>query len=242
MRAANARVRRGERVASPGAPGRAPEHADRAGRGETLRIEEAVVRDLSHELGNYFHKLYYWTDCIKSGATDPAAGASPSEMLEDLVHRMQDYLNVALEYFQPARLSRVAMSGDDLARAVETLLRGAGGDARVDVVCEKEAAAVRLMVDPTRLSTGLRLAARLLAGPGCSALQAHLRAARADGNDLLEIALTAERPPGMETRPSHRIVEWAVAGRMIELHGGELSINEERQGSAGCRLTLPLAS
>lgn len=242
MRAANARVRRGRPVASAEALGRAPERADRPGRGEPLRIEEAVVRDLSHELGNYFHKLYYWTDCIKSGVTDPAAGASPSEMLEDLVHRMQDFLNVALEYFQPARLSRVAMSGDDLARAVETLLRGAGGDAAVEVVCEDDAAAARLLVDPTRLSTGLRLAARLLAGPGCSTLQARLRAAKADGGNVLEIALSAERPVGPETRPSHRIVEWAVAGRMIELHGGELSINEERQGSTGCLLTLPLAS
>jgi len=37
------------------------------------------------------------------------------------------------------------------------------------------------------------------------------------------------------------VVEWAVAGRMLELHGGQLATNEERSGSTTCVLTLPLA-
>jgi hypothetical protein len=238
MRAANAPVRRG----GAASPRLAPEPpADEAARGRLVRIDEAVVHDLSHELGNYFHKLFYWTDYIKSGATDDGSGACPGEMLEDVVHRMQAFLNVALEYFQPAELRGVPVSGADVAGALESLLRGAGGEAAVEVVCDEDAGAARLVIDPTRLSSGLRLAARLLSGPGCAALRAHVRTSERAGRDVLEIELSVDGPGEPDARPSHRVVEWAVAGRMIELHGGELSTNEERRG-AGCLLTLPLAS
>jgi len=240
MRAANAPVRRG-RAARP-----TPEAPDKAAvqalPGRLVRIDEAVVHDLSHELGNYFHKLFYWTDYIKSGATDDGSGRCPGEMLEDVVHRMQGFLNVALEYFQPAELRCVPVSGADVAASLESVLRGAAGDAPVEVQCEADARAARLEIDPARLSTGLRLAARLVSGPACGALRANVRTAERRDRPVLEIELSAERPGEPDARPSHRVVEWAVAGRMVELHGGELSTNEERGGGAGCRLTLPLAS
>ena len=34
--------------------------------GSLVVVEERVLAEISHELGNFFHKLYYWSDYIKS--------------------------------------------------------------------------------------------------------------------------------------------------------------------------------
>ncbi|MEW6270816.1 MAG: hypothetical protein AB1689_16155 [Thermodesulfobacteriota bacterium] len=210
-----------------------------------MRIDEAVVHDLSHELGNYFHKLYYYTESVASGADPGDPEGSAAQKLGETVQRLQGFLNLALEYFQPARLNAVPMSAGDVARALEALLRGEHPEASVDVRCAPGAADAAVMIDPTRLSSGLRIVARQLAdaaGPGTT-LHAGIERRAAGGRGVLEIAIEAEGAVVDESRrPAHRVVEWAVAGRMIELHGGELVTNESRPGASGCVLTLPLSS
>ena len=207
-----------------------------------MRIEEAVVHDLSHELGNYFHKLYYWTDCIRSGASDLGPDTSPTDALDETMHRLQSFLNLALEYFQPVQLAPVAMPVTDVARALESLLRGESPEAAVEVRCGDDVAGARVRIDPPRLSTGMRIVARLLAGGAGTALSAVL-AVSGSTRDVLEIAVSASGgSPDAAARRAQRVVEWAVAGRMLELHGGQLVTNEGRSGSASCILTLPLAN
>jgi len=239
MRAANARLRhgRGDEPRPAAEPGATP-------RGELVRIDEAVVHDLTHELGNYFHKLYYYAESVTSLEGD-GADASAAEKLGETVQRMQGFLNLALEYFQPARLNAVAMSAADVGRALESLLRGENPEATIEVSCAPAVADAAVLIDPTRLSSGLRIVARQLGGSGGAGttLQADLQRRSTGGRGVLEIAIEARGARLDETcRPSHRVVEWAVAGRMLELHGGELITNETRPGQAGCTLTLPLSS
>jgi hypothetical protein len=203
-----------------------------------MRVDEAVVHDLSHELGNYFHKLYYWTDCVRSGADDPAAGASPADALDETLHRLQEFLNLALEYFQPATLNLMRLTVGDVARAFEAQIRGENPEAAVATSCGGEIAPAAVLIDTTRLSLALRLVARLLGG---SELQATF--GRTAPGDVLEIAVLAS---GASTeaaaRRAQRVVEWAVAARMLEMHGGDLVADEQRPGSASCVLHLPLAT
>ena len=35
-----------------------------------VRVDQEVLHDLNHELGNYFHKLYYWAEFIRAGDAD----------------------------------------------------------------------------------------------------------------------------------------------------------------------------
>jgi hypothetical protein len=217
------------------------QEADAPG-GRLMRIDEAVVHDLSHELGNYFHKLYYWTDCIRSGASDLGPDASPTQALDETMHHLQSFLNLALEYFQPGRLVPVSMPVPDVARALEGLLRGENPDSAIVVRCADDVAHARVHIDPQRLSSGMRIVARLLGGGSGTALSAVLDA-RSSAPDVLEIVVSATGgAPDAAARRAQRVVEWAVAGRMLELHGGQLATNEERAGSASCVLTLPLAN
>ena len=77
-------------------PAAAPE-GDAAG--DVIRVEEEVVRDLRHSIGNHFHKLYYWADRMGS-ETDSAARAGQAEELERAIQRLQDYIELALRYFE----------------------------------------------------------------------------------------------------------------------------------------------
>ncbi|HEY8516630.1 MAG TPA: hypothetical protein VIS07_14065 [Candidatus Binatia bacterium] len=222
--------------------GRRPEETVGGSGGQLVRIDEAVLQDLSHELGNYFHKLYYYTESVASGGDVDQLAA---QKLGETVQRLQGFLNTALEYFQPARLNPVAMSAGDVARAIEALFRGEHPEASVEVRCAPTAADASVMVDPPRLSSGLRILARQIAGAGGpgTTLHADLERRSSEDGGVLEIAIAREG--GVDDpsfRPSHRLVEWAVAGRMIELHGGQLIANESRPGASGCILTLPLSS
>lgn len=201
------------------------------------------MHDLSHELGNYFHKLFYWTDCIRTGVTDAEAGQSPTDALDDALHRLQSFLNQALVYFEPAVPNRIPMQGTDVAKAFEALLRTENPGAAVDIVCSPTVADATLQVDTARLSTGFRTIAHLLAsGAGTEfRLEADV-VAPGTKKARLQIALSATGGSAeAAARRAQRVVEWAVAARMLELHGGELEINEQRPGPVRCVLTLPLA-
>lgn len=238
MRVANARLRRGRGSAPRPRPERSPAPEAEAPGTRLMRIDEAVVHDLSHELGNYFHKLYYWTECIRSGAGDLGPDVSPADALDETMHRLQSFLNLALDYFQPAQLALVSMPVADVARALESVLRGENPDAQVAVRCAERVSDARVSIDTTRLSTGMRIVARLLGG-GETSLAATVDAS--DDGERLEIVVSASGTPDAAARRAQRVVEWAVAGRMLELHGGKLATNEERSGSTTCILTLPLA-
>ena len=92
----------------------------------------------------------------------------------------------------------------------------------------------------TRLAETLRSAAEthiaLLA-----TLEADV-AASGTQNERLQMVVSATGGSAeAAARRGQRVVEWAVAVRMLELHGGELETNEQRPGPVKCVLTLPLA-
>lgn len=242
MRAANARVRRARGTVTRHRPGATKAVPAEPPPGGLLRVDEAVVHDLSHELGNYFHKLYYWTDRIRSGGDEGENEPAPADALDEALHRLQGFLNLALGYFDAGTPNRIAMRGGDVAKALESLLRGENAGAAVEIEVAPPALDAPLTVDTTRLATGFRTIARLLgAGPG-TVLRLEADLAPAAGTDALRIALsTSGGSPEAAARRAQRVVEWAVAARMLELHGGTLESNEQRPGAARCVLTLPLA-
>lgn len=243
MRAANARVRRARGTVTRHRPEAAMPAAVEPRPGSLLRIDEDVVHDLSHELGNYFHKLFYWTDCIRSGVSDAEAGKSPTDALDETLHRLQAFLNQALVYFEPAVADGIRMTGMDVAKAFEALLRGENPGTAVEIECSPAVAEAALQVDTKRLSTGFRTIAHLLGAGADTALRLEADVVAADAKkSALRITLTATGGSAeAAARRAQRVVEWAVAARMVELHGGELHTHEERPGSTRCILTLPLA-
>ncbi|MBY0277122.1 hypothetical protein K2Z84_17450 [Candidatus Binatia bacterium] len=242
MRAANARVRRVRGTVSRRRPETTQSATVESAEEGLLRVDEAVVHDLSHELGNYFHKLYYWTDRIRSGGDDAETEVPPADALDEALHRMQGFLSLALNYFDAGAPNRIAMRGGDVVKALEAMLHGENAGAAVEVDVVPDAQNVALTVDTNRLATGFRTIARLLgAGPG-TVLRLEADVAAGGAGDVLRLTLSSSGgSPEAAARRAQRVVEWAVAARMLERHGGSLESNEQRPGAARCVLTLPLA-
>lgn len=243
MRAANARVRRVRGTVSRRRPEASTSATVEPSAEGLLRVDEAVVHDLSHELGNYFHKLYYWTDRIRSGGDEAGTEMPPADALDEALHRMQGFLSLALNYFDAGAPNRIAMRGSDVVKALEAMLRGENPGAAVEVEIAPVAQEVPLTVDTTRLATGFRTIAHLLGAGSGTVLRLEADLASAGGaDDTLRLTLSSRGgSPEAAARRAQRVVEWAVVARMLERHGGTLESNEQRPGAARCVLTLPLA-
>src|SRR3982750_4424563 len=46
----------------------APNQDSQLEQGNLVVVQERVLAEIAHELGNFFHKLYYWSDYIKGDA------------------------------------------------------------------------------------------------------------------------------------------------------------------------------
>jgi hypothetical protein len=103
-----------------------------------------------------------------------------------------------------------------------------------------------LLVDPGHLSRALEVAVRHLVtqiGPASAlgvGIACSMRAGRAGLEVGLRVRAPSEAPPLFRT--SEAGVEWAVAQKVVALHGGELVEQSEETGEKSIVLFLPLCS
>lgn len=223
-------------------PGRLEAHAEH---GSLVVVQERVLADISHELGNFFHKLYYWSDFIKTDSetakkTDSTAG----HMLERTIANLEEFLKVALEYFHPITLNFTKVPVGELLDGFMVHLRSHLNGNAIEVRRDAIEAPATILVDPTRISQAFRIALHhvhedLKLG---GALTVTLGTARRRDFDGLEMRLDVEprAPASSLFRGAEAGVEWAVAQKLIELHGGEIVERYETNGRKVVMIFLPL--
>jgi hypothetical protein len=87
--------------------------------------DERVLGEIAHEMGNHLHKLYYWTDYLRSqvaGRGEPEIAAV--DMLSGAVERLETFMRMILEYFAPARLCFTKVKVADLVGGLAAKLPG----------------------------------------------------------------------------------------------------------------------
>jgi hypothetical protein len=213
--------------------------ADPNGSEHLVPVDDEVLSDLRHSLGNYFHKLYYWADYLKSGADDLGPDVVPAEMLDRTLQNLESFLRVALEYFRQPDLSCVTLNGEELGRAVASVLRSAQAD-RGQVVARPGVERWHVAVDPSLFSEALGIAAkqiRFASGDESTILEGSVEPAPALERLRLELRLAAASAP--RARRDLGLIEWAVAGRLLEAHGGSLETINEDGLLAGCVIHVP---
>ncbi len=223
-------------------PARAEQRAEH---GSLVVVQERVLADIAHELGNFFHKLYYWSDFIKTdGETAKKADSTAGHMLERTIANLEEFLKVALEYFHPITLTFTKVPVDELLDGFMAHLGSHLNGNAVEVRRDEIDPPATILVDPTRISQAFRIALHhvhedLKRGGG---LTVALGAAKRRDFDGLEMRLDVE--PTSPTSPLFRGaeagVEWAVAQRLIELHGGEIVERYEANGRKVVTIFLPL--
>jgi hypothetical protein len=204
-----------------------------------IPVDQKVLSDLRHSLGNYFHKLYYWADYLKSGADDLGPDVSPVEMLDRTIQNLDSFLRIALEYFRAPELSFVTLTGEELGRAVASVLHSTKANP-ADVVARPGVEGFRVALDPSRFSEALGIAAkqiRAATGDETSTLVASVESAASRGALRLELRLAEGGAP--RAKRELGVVEWAVAGRILTAHGGSLESISEDGAIAGCVIHVP---
>jgi len=214
---------------------------------QQMLAQEKVLAEISHELGNFFHKLYYWSDYLKEKPSRQSADSTATQMLERTIRNLEDFLKVSLDYFHPTQLSftRMAVSElmDGLLFQVRTHLNGTP-------LTIAETAAWRgndaeLLVDPGHLSRAFEIAVGHLTkqvGAESTIAIGIERCVRRDCAGLeVEFHLRQPNQDSPLFRTAESGIEWAVAQKVVALHGGELS--ERMDGPEEKRLVifLPLS-
>ena len=208
-------------------------------------VQEKVLAEIAHELGNFFHKLYYWSDYLKEKPAK-SADSTAVQMLERTIKNLEDFLKLSLDYFHPTQLSFTRMGVGELLQGflvqVRAQLNGTPITVSDDDVWRREDAEV--LIDPGHLSRAFEVAVRHLTkqvGPESSVTIGIERSARRDRAGL-EVGFQLRQPN--EASPLFRTaeagIEWAVAQKVVALHGGELLERNEGPEAKSLVIFLPL--
>jgi len=209
--------------------------------------QEKVLAEIAHELGNFFHKLYYWSDYLKEKPTRKSSDSTATQMLERTIKNLEDFLKVSLDYFNPTQLSFSRMAVGEFVDGLLLQLRSQlnGTPVTVSDVGAWRVDEVELLVDLGHLSYAFEVAMRHLVkqmGPESSVSVSIERSARRQ-EDGLEVRFHIRQPN--EGSPLFRTaeagVEWAVAQKFVALHGGDLLERNEGPGEKQLVLFLPVS-
>lgn len=224
------RPRRAAEPAAKAALPPAPERPDFAAR------QARLLAEVSHELGNYFHKLYYWAELLRE---QRAGGESePAELLEHTIRELETFLKTALELFRPLSLATMAMSVGDVVASAQALLKRHVESSRCTWEDDAAGTAAMVDIDPGRFSFVLDALVRRVQGADTPAIVA--AATLADVREPDAFVLTV-RARGVRPVPSAvaAAIEWAVIERIVEAHGGTVEL--VATASERCvRLRLPV--
>ena len=205
-------------------------------------IGERVVADVRHEIGNYFHKLYYWADFLTESRNGRAGDVTATQMLEETIRGLEELLQATLEYVRPMTAAPIRMHAREVADGlVRQLANGLVGRSLTAAVDELVPSDRVLLVDPGRLSQLLAALARRVAAATDEARELEIRVT-AELRGAVEVL--AVRLSGCTAGTGHSTlteVEWATAENVARLVGGELTVHEGG-GRTTFALTLPLRS
>src|SRR5262249_18726971 len=192
----------------------------------SVPVQEKVLAEISHESGNFFHKLYYWSDHLREQRTRRPPDSTATEMLERTIRNFEEFLKMALEYFHPVQLSCLRMGVADVMTGLLNQTRGQLNGTPLTAVELGDWDGAAVMIDPGRFSQALLIAVRhLMQQVGAeSSIRVAVVAAERGGERGVEIGLALHDPastsPLFQTAAAG--VEWALAEKVVELHGGEL--------------------
>jgi len=227
----------------PNALPQEPEHGK--GQGSLVVVQERVLAEISHELGNFFHKLYYWSDYIKGDSegarnTDATAG----QMLERTIANLEDFLKVALEYFYPVTLNFTRVAVAELLEGFMTHLGSHVNGNQVQVWRDEIKEPASILVDPARISQAFRIVLHKVREDLKSGGALTVSMGKGWRRDFPGLEMRLEVEPKTPSSPLLRTpevgVEWAVAQKLVEMHGGEIVERYEMNGRRVMLIFLPL--
>lgn len=199
-----------------------------AGDAQIVVVRPQVVETVGHVLGNMFQRMYHLIEV--AGAGDAANATA----LETGTRKLEDFLQLVIDYFSPVALVLQHLPAAEVAQGLARQVSDSiGCSVRVDAKLPAES---RLLADPARLARSFWLLASQLRSdaPGQQVRVLGECSGRA-------IRLTVMLPASVvAAESSESEVRWAVAEKLLEMHGGTLRQRAMPTGGVLWEIALPL--
>lgn len=195
--------------------------------GHLVVVRTGVVENADHVFGNLFQRLYAGVGRLQ--ALEPVEG----ELLASSVRELEEALQLVLDYVAPFPPVFERFSVGEVAESLAQRLKGIAGLPVAMMV--EVAAGSGVLADPSRLGRAFDLLAMRFGE--CAAGQA-AEVSFEIGRDAILARLQCP-PPAGATRSSIGDLRWAVAEKLIELHGGSLEMMERDGGGLLWTISLP---
>jgi hypothetical protein len=193
--------------------------------------DDRILGEISHEMGNYFHKLYYWTEYLRDRNGYVAeADRTAFDMLEGTVERLEHFMRMILEYFAPARLSFTRLRAEDLVGGLRSRLIGR----KLKIEGDATVRSTAVLADAALIGHALRTIFETAAATLIDEDEMIVRLVVAQRREFrgIEIDFLAGRGAAAAKTLAQGI-EIAVAEKFIQMPGGELF--ERRADGTGPR-------
>ncbi|MFN8545945.1 MAG: hypothetical protein U0807_17315 [Candidatus Binatia bacterium] len=210
------------------------------GSGAAASEQEKVLADITHEVGNFFHRLYYWSEYLQAPRGHDPIDASAGEMLHATIRGLEGFLRRALEYFHPLELTRTSMGVGEILRALAVQVRGQASGAPLEVADLDGWSDAAVLVDPGRFTMAAQAVARHLADHLAADSTIAIRLGRHARTVAIEFIVHRARASSQQAATSG--LEWALAERIVQLHGGQLRDEPLVHHTKTVTLELPLAA
>lgn len=206
---------------------------------ENATAPDEVLREIRHELGNHFHKLYFWADLVEE--SEPASQDETTDQpLKRAIQNMERFLDLTMAYLQPSRIEPISMSTGEVARAALRVLETELAGSEIGLNLGADVESRELSIDPGRFSAVLRNTAQALKAAGVGdQVPCQVSVYASDDSPGIEFVVAA--PIASEQTPADEMhtLEWTNAQHTIESHGGSLSPCNTEEGTAKVRIVLP---
>lgn len=191
-------------------------------------VRPEVVETADHVLGNLFQRLYHGVERVRR------IDAALAQEFSATVLGIEENLQLLLDYIAPFP---PATSRIPAIEVVESIVRNLAPESEGALVAlGAPLDGVSVSVDPGRASRAFSLLTQQLQQEsqidGCT----RVAAARADRLLVVTLRFPAGR---VIARSSAGELRWAVAEKLLELHGGALNTTEQDSGEIEWRISLP---
>ena len=215
------------------APG-PPEHneidgADAGDEDRIVLVRPAVVEHVEHVFGNLFQRIYHLAEQARRDA-------ATAELLSGSIRQLEDFLQLVMDYFSPLPLTLQFVPAIEVAQSLAREISDVVG---CPVRIDGRHCSGRLLVDPGRLGRAFGLLTAQLGQAGDG--QGPLEISTAVRPSPHWIVLSMRVPPQLLSRRSPATeMQWTVAEKVLESHGGALTQGSAVSGEVLWEIALPL--